>query len=210
MLEQITMLALGWLSGVLSPVVVDAIRSSREFNAVIAAIKDELREVSRHCVLASYSVAMHLGTVDRQFLKWVQDSLIVNRAAEVNDQMLDSIERKLSLTDDALTSLAATRAAKGVEALALTKFAVPFVDARVSAWHSIPAAVRLELHAVRSDIRLLDDLVDQSRSYFQLSFGKLSDSDYEAVAQNLRGVYEQYAKRCRRAADRMYRLQAVL
>ena len=210
MIEQVTLLALGWLSGVLSPIIVDAIRSRRESEAVMAAVKSELTEVSRHMVLAAYSVTMQTGEVDRSYLKWVQDSLLVNLGSDVNDKMVDSLALKLSWSDETIADYAAAQAAKGINAIALVKFAVPFVDARVSAWHAIPESIRLELHAVRSDVRLLDDLGHQSRTYFHLTFGKLDPGNYETVATNLRGVYKQYAVRCRCAAERMNHLRSVL
>jgi len=47
--------ALGWLAGVLSPIVVDTIRSQRESAAVIAAMKGELNETGYRLALAAYT-----------------------------------------------------------------------------------------------------------------------------------------------------------
>jgi len=210
MLEKLIILAVGWLLGLLAPVIVEKVKAERETNAVIAAIKNELNEVAYRLVLAAYNTAMHLGTVDRDFLKWVQDSITLYKGSETKENIAKLIEMKLSLAPEQLTAITASEAAQGIRSLVLVKFAVPFVDARVSAFHSLISIVQVQLLSVRADVRLLDDLVDQSRTYFNLTFGKLEEDNHTAVVENLRGVYVQYAKRCRIAADRIHRLQGIL
>ena len=210
MLDQITLFILGWLGGVVSPAVVEAIKTRRETSAVLGAVKTELNEVAYRLVLASYSVENHLGTTDRAVLKWVQDSMVLYHGTEPKESIANYITTQLSLPDEALAAFVASNAAQGVEALVLPKFTLPFVDARVPGWHNVPASVRLELLAIHADMRLLNDAVDQSRTYFNLTFSKLEGRNETAVTQNLRGAYKQYGKRSHLAADRMQRLQAVL
>jgi hypothetical protein len=210
MLEQLGLLALGWLGGILSPALVEAIKAKRETEAVLAAAKGELNEVAYRLVLASYNVSIHLGSTDRQFLKWVQDSMILYHGGEPKERIAEYIADQLSWTDEALAAHVSNEAAKGVQGLVVPKFSLPFSDARTPSWHSLPASVRLELLAIHTDIRLLNDVVDQTRMYFNLTFTKLEGSNPTTVVENLRGAYDQYGKRCRIAADRMHRLQLAL
>ncbi|MBK6851581.1 MAG: hypothetical protein IPG93_08215 [Burkholderiales bacterium] len=209
MLEQITIWTLGLLGGVLSPALVEAIKRKRETTAVLSAVKTELNEVGFRLVLASYSIEQHLGTTDRSFLKWVQDSMVVYHGDEPTENIATYISAQLSWTDEQLAIHVANEAAQGVKALTVPKFAIPFSDANVPGWHAIPPSVRLGLLAIHTDIELINDAVDQTRNYFNLTFTKL-ESNHETVAQNLRGAYRQYGKRCRLAAQRMQRLYALL
>ena len=210
MLEQLALLALGWLGGVLSPALVDTIKTKRETEAVLAAVKNELNEVAYRLVLAAYNVSMHLGTTDRQYLKWVQDSMVLYHGNEPKERIAEYIGVQLSWPDDALANHVAKEAAKGIQALVVPKFSLPFADARTPSWHSVPATVRLELLAIQTDIRLLNDVVDQTLMYFNLTFTKLEGTNHATVVENLRGAYAQYGKRARIAADRMHRLQAAI
>lgn len=210
MLDNLIILVVGWLLGLLAPVIVDAIKNSREVTNTYAAIKSELNEVAYRMVLASYYAAMHLGKVDHELLKWVRDSLVLYQGKEPTENIAKSVEKELSLTPELLAAFNAANAAKGLKALVLVKFAVPFVDARVTAFHSMASTVQIQLLSIRADVRLLDDLVDQSRTYFHLTFGRLEGTNYTIVVENLRGVYCQYMKRCRIAADRIHNLQSVL
>lgn len=209
MLEKLALLALGCLVGIVTPAIVEAIRSRRETDAVLAAVKSELNEIAYRLVLAEYNIAMHLGTSDRTYLKWVQDSMILYHGNEPTQSIADYIATQLSWSDSLLAAHVEDEAATGVKALVLPKFSLPFIDARVPGWHAIPAMVRLELLAIHSDIRLLNDLVDQTRTYFSLTF-TLEGPNHVTVVENLRGTYLQFGKRCRIAADRMHRLHSTL
>ena len=209
MLENLALLALGCLIGIVTPAIVEAIRSRRETEAVLAAVKSELNEIAYRLVLASYNITMHLGTSDRAYLKWVQDAMILYQGNQPTDSIADYIATQLSLSDSLLAAYVAKEAATGVKALVLPKFCLPFIDARVPSWHAIPAVIRLELLAIHSDIDLLNDVVDQTRTYFSLTF-TLEGRNHATVVENLRGAYLQFGKRCRIAADRMHRLHSML
>jgi hypothetical protein len=161
-------------------------------------------------VLASYTAAIHLNAADHDFLKWVQDSIVLYQGDEPKTNIVRALEMKLSLLPEQLAAYNASEAAAAAQALNLVKFALPFVDARVSAFHSMASIVQLQLLAARSDVRLIDDLVDQSRTYMHLTFSKLEANNYTTVVENLRDVYIQYMKRCRMAADRVHRIQLAL
>ena len=210
MIDNLIILIIGWFLGLLAPAIVDKIKSSREVANTYAAIKGELNEVAYRLVLASYYAAQHLGKADHEFLKWVKDSLVLYQGNEPTENVAKYVEQLLKLKTDELDAWNASNAVKGLKALVLVKFAVPFVDARVSAFHSMASTVQIQLLSIRADVRLLDDIVDQSRTYLRLTFGKLEGTNYTIVVENLRGVYCQYMERCRIAADRIHNLQSAL
>ena len=210
MIDNLIIIVFGWFLGLLAPAIVDKIKNSREVTNTYATIKSELNEVAYRMVLASYYAAKHLGKADHEFLKWVKDSLVLYQGNERTENVTENVEQLLKLKTEELATWNASYAAKALEALVLVKFAVPFVDTRVTAFHSMASTVQIQLLSLRADVGLLDDLVDQSRIYFHLTFGKLEGTNYTIVIENLRGVYCQYMKRCRIAAERIHNLQSVL
>lgn len=210
MLNSLIILIVGWLLGLLAPVIVDAIKNRREVTKIYVAIRSELNEAAYRMTLASYATSTHLGVANHEFLKWVKDSLFLYQGQEPKESVIKTIEGELLLTPELLASINAASAAKGLEALVLVRFAVPFIDTRISAFHLMPSTLQLQLLSIRADVNLLDDLVNQSKTYFQLTFGKLEDGNHSVVVKNLRGVYDQYIKRCRITADRIHHLESVL
>ena len=210
MIDNLIIIVFGWFLGLLAPAIVDKIKNSREVTNTYATIKSELNEVAYRMVLASYYAAKHLGKADDEFLKWVKDSLVLYQGNERTENVTKYVEQLLKLKTEELATWNASNAAKELKAMVLVKFAVPFVDARVTAFHSMASTVQIQLLSIRADVRLLDDLVDQSRTYFHLTFDKLEGTNYTIVVENLRGVCCQYMERCRIAAERIHNLQSVL
>ena len=210
MIDNLIILFFGWLLGLLAPAINDKIKNNRELTNAYATIKSELNEVAFRLVLASFYAAKHLGKADQEFLKWVKDSLVLYQGNERTENVTRLVEQLLKLKTEELAHWNASNAAKELNAMILVKFAVPFVDARVNAFHQMASMVQIQLLSIRSDVRLLDDLVDQSRTYFHLTFDKLKGTNYAIVVENLRGVYSHYMERCRIAAERIHNLQSVL
>ena len=210
MLQELTLLSLGWLAGVLSPILVDKIRAKRELTAVQAALKDELDEIGYRLALASQSVHQHFGTTDREQLQWLSKRVAAYRGKESRDAIQKGVDLQLSWSDDQFLSFVLQDAAPRGKGLHLPKFAMPFADARVPGWHLLPAGLRVGLLAIHGDIRLLNDAADLSRLHAQQTFSKLNADEYESVIGNLAGSCSQYARHCRYAADRMAQLQPLL
>jgi hypothetical protein len=73
--EKLAFLTLGWLLGLLGPVIVDSIKRKRENTLGRAAILSELTELAGILSVAAYGARMRLGTADRQFLEWLKSTL---------------------------------------------------------------------------------------------------------------------------------------
>lgn len=208
--ESLMLLALGWLAGILSPAIIDAIRQRREATSGHAALKSELNEVTYRLALSAHNVSMHLGRTDREHLQWLQTAISCYRGKEPTENITKYITAQLSWSDSTLQDHIAAEAAKEGKALVLPKFFLPFTDARVPVWHSLPSNVRVELLAIQGDLRLLSDAVDLSRVYLNLTFTQLKPGDHARLIENIAGAYEQYGKRCRIAADRMRHIEVAL
>lgn len=196
-LDKLAFLTLGWLLGMLAPVVTDAIKKRRENALVKIALDNELREISYKLALASYSVNEHLGTVDRTYLQWLQ-GVIANYDGPNRSQTIQNItEIPLSLPDAQLAALFQTwKANKGTN-IVVPKFVVPLLDARVSSLWYLENRVQILLLDIRSNINLLNELVDQAQYYNRLTFGKLENETYDRVVANLDGCRRQYAERAK-------------
>ncbi len=106
--------------------------------------------------------------------------------------------------------LAQTQKAKEGKNISAQKIVVPLLDARVSSLWYLENPVQILLLDIRSSINLLNEIVDQSRYYSGLTFGKLEGGNYELVVENLDGCHRQYAERARRIVGKIKELSSLL
>ena len=67
-IEKLAFLILGWLLGLLAPVIADVIRRKRENALGRAAIRSEKIKLSGILSTAAYGARIRLGTAGREFL----------------------------------------------------------------------------------------------------------------------------------------------
>lgn len=208
--EKLLLLALGWLLGMLGPAVTESIKRRRENQQVRVALAAELREVSYKLALANYLVHIHFGTVDKDYLQWLRGAIQGYGGPSFVKTTLPSIEMQLGLPDDQFTALVQHQKAKAGRTINTQKIVLPLLDARVSSLWYLEGPVQILLLDIRSSVALLNEIVDQSRYYNGLTFGKLDDANYELVVENSDACHMQYAERAKRIVNKIQELSGLL
>lgn len=194
-IDKLAFLTLGWLLGLLGPVIVDAIKRKRENALGRAAILSELTELAGVLSTAAYGARMRLGTVDRQFLEWLKSALEQCATTPKFQEFIPRLRAQLSWTDDQLRAVAQHMSADDGKGTVLQYYPIPLLDARVSALWSFDTSFQRQLLEIRRNFAILDDVVDRSRKYFDMTFTKIEGNNHELVAANLTQTYEVYAER---------------
>jgi hypothetical protein len=201
--ERVLLLLLGWLMGLAAPAITDGIKRKRENALGRAAIFGELREVAHKLALAAHRIYMHQGTVDRQKLEWITGVLERYAGVHESQRLLENFRKQLSWTDPEIAAAAKVVAAGDSRGLVLQKYAVPLLDGRVNALWSFDSSFTRQLLEIRASIELLTDLVERSRYYSGLTFGKLEDGNYDAVVSNFKQCCDEYAERAVQVVTRI-------
>lgn len=195
MLEQIAFLTLGWLLGLLAPVIVDAIKRNRENALGRNAILSELREVGCVLAVAAYGARMHRGKADRAFLQWLSTDLERHAVSDDLCAMIPNLRQQLSWSDQDIATGSKHFAGKEGVSSVLQRYPVPLLDARVAALWTFDTSFQRRLLVVRQNMHFLDDIVDRFRRYHDMTFEPLDSKNYVRVVENIDQAYDLYAER---------------
>jgi len=193
--EKFAFIAFGWLLGLLGPIILDANRRKRENALGRVAILSELTELAGVLSTAAYGAHMRLGTVDRAFLEWLKSTLELYATTPRLQEFIPRIRTQLSWTDEEISSVAQYMSRDDGKGTMLQHYPVPLLDARVSALWSFETSFQRQLLDIRRNMTILDDVVDRSRKYFDMTFTQLEGNNYQLVAGNLTQTYELYVER---------------
>lgn len=208
-LTNLASLLLGWLLGLLSPIISDAIKRRRENLQAKQAMRSELHEVSYKLALAAHSIDIHQGVVTRQSLEWLKKHLEGYAGILPSTSILEGARIQLSWSDEQLQAYVA-QTAKYTESLCLQKYGIPMIDSRVSALWSLENRLQRLLLEIRTGFDMLNDLVDRSRHYSDLTFTKLEAENRKRVIENLEQTYSEYAKRARKLVEQSSEARSLL
>lgn len=196
--QTFSLLFVGWLLGLIGPIVTDAIKRRRENATGRRAILAELHDTAFKVLTAAYAVDLYRGSLTHKSLKnYLELAAAFNKTSDLL-RFTEILERMHGYSEEQLASF--TRAAKSEpgRGAVLQKYAIPLLDSRVSALWTFETAFTRELLDIRVGLDLLNDIVDRSRKYADLTFQELSQFNRLAANKNIDESYELYGERALR------------
>lgn len=208
-LEKIAFLFLGWLLGLLAPVIVNAINRRREDDLGRKAIKVELTSLKVKLAIAYHTIAEHQGTMTRQSLQWIINHLSV--ASSDNEALAVSatLKKLLDASDDQLHQFFLSMKSKPGRSLTLQKYGTPLLDARVSALWSFDNDTQRTLLEIRSALDIASEIVDRARHFANLTFQNLENGNHALAVENVEDCYKQYAQQAKRIVSLIERFEST-
>lgn len=196
-LEKLALLLLGWLLGLLAPIIVDGIKRRREYKLGRAAISVDLIQLRERLIVAAHKADDHLGTQTKEKIRWTLERL----HAREDDKIRPALEMRVNQTDTEFNSLVADLAGKGNQTIRLQNYGTPLLDARVSALWSFDTDAQRLLLQIKTEMGFLDDAVAQARFFNELTFKELPSINHQIAVQSVREYIDTYVQRARNAVE---------
>lgn len=201
MFETIALLFLGWLLGLLAPIIVDAQRRKREDGLGRVAIKTELANLRVKLAFAAYTIEEHQGNMTRLMLEWVVMQLGTPHGDQQLTLVSSALKKLFDASDDQLSLYFTSKKAPPNKSLSLQRYSTPLLDARVSALWSFDTASQRVLLEIRSALDITSEIVDRATYFTNLTFQKLENGNHERALENVSGCYDQYAAQAKRIVE---------
>jgi hypothetical protein len=200
-LDKLAFLFLGWLLGLLGPVIVDAIKRQRENKLGREALRTELSVLRIKLAFVYYTIEEHQGTMNRQSLKWIIKQLSTAPNDSKATKVCSALRKFLDATDEELSQYFLSKKSPAGQSLTMQSYGTPLLDARVSALWSFDTASQRTLLEIRSAFDIAAEIVERGRHFHNLTFQKLENGNHARAVENIEGCYDQYAKQAKRIVE---------
>ena len=136
------------------------------------------------------------------FFGWVLPVFKTYQGAYATDPLLRSLESMMNLSEEQLAALSETQKTDGSRSLTLRKHSTPLLDAHIGSLAIFPPGFQGNVLEIRTQLNLLNDLIDDAKSYHKMTFqSDLSEENYASVRQDLERSYKLIAERTKTIAD---------
>lgn len=206
-MEKLAFLLLGWLLGLLAPIIVDAIKRQRENKLGRAAIRNELASLKIKLAYACYMIYEHQGTMNCTELKWVIKHISSPNSDAETLKVSSVLKKLIEVSDDQLNQYFSSKKALPGKSLTLQRYGTPLLDARVAALWTFNNEEQRTLLEIRSAFDISADIVERARHFSNLTFQKLENGNYSRAVENVEGCYTQYASQARRIIELIERFE---
>jgi hypothetical protein len=186
-MKGIALLLLGWVLGLIGPLIVDTFKSSRHKREIAAALRVELEDLQYRLAAASYLLISHYGNLDKTFLTWFQP--IVERQ-DPNGATLTLIKQWMVLDDSTLSQVTAQlRSKKGIGS-SLKVYQARFLESQLIEIAKMPVSVQRKIHEFRNQLDLLNQEIPKADSYMSMTFdSSLNERNRQIVNEQMNVKY---------------------
>lgn len=202
--NDVLLILLGWLLGLLAPAIVDAIKNRRETKTIKTALFTELQELQYRLVLMVYRIQSKYDNLNKNFFQWAQNILSEYKGINSSNSLVETIGPILKLTDEEMKvySQVAKEGDLPNSGLELKKFSFSLLDSSLLLLSKLNPILQGHLLETKTHIGFMNEIVDDSRYYFRLSFqNDISTANYNIAKNNMINSYKMYASQARVVID---------
>jgi len=193
---------LGWLLGLLSPVISSFISRSYQKSEIKTGIYNELNEVKLRMVMVVNVLSPCFTPLCREHLMWSQPHLEEYDRLYPGSNLAERNKKFLELNDDQINTIAAKEISEERERRHHIKaYSLPFLESHTGSLAIFDAEFQRRLIEIRTQISFLNEEISQSRFYFEKTFDNISLENYKIIDHNLSESYRNIAKLLRRLVD---------
>lgn len=197
---------LGWLLGLLSPVIVGAIQRHYREREIRNGIISELAELRFRMAAAVWMFEGRFGTYDRSMLSWLLSVLETYKGATDATQLRESVRKQVAVDDKTLQAVAEHQKAKPGGGLNAKRYRVPYLDANIGQLGIFDEESRAAILDIRAQLELFNDEVDEARLNHRMTFEIADRENHAAVVQNVETCYKNLGQKAKQIADRIGRV----
>lgn len=207
-MTELPYLLLGWLLGLLSPTIIDAIKSRYERRKLAVAIRSEAEDLQYRIATTSFLVAQRFGEVSKDYLFWLKPKVLEYRGIEPVESIRKLVDELLTAPEEQrLAMIVHLRAEEGM-GLSLKQFSGSLIDSTLSTLQNFPVEYQRKIHEFRNQMNTLNQEIERVTELHRMTFdSSISSQNHERIKTDLMQRYKFIQGMCMRVSDR---LQSVI
>jgi len=197
-------LLMGWLLGMLSPAVVEAVRRRRRLKQLERAIALELHELHFIMVLKAFVIRQRAARLDDEFLSWYEEALSGYKGPKPKQSMINLSQALRKLPADRRGEVDPKRG------LTLSEGDAALLGIHANEIALFPIRSQVALQSIMAQLKIYNQQVAYLRRLFDKTFDDLTEINRTNVRQNLEEGYGYLAERSVAIAKEIQQLPTSL
>lgn len=200
-MENVLYVALGWLAGILSSLVLEWNRDHRVTKSLRKALLFELAEFRFRMAGVVFMLGTRSGTLTPERIAWLIGEFESYKGFASPKDVLDALRAMQEHPQEAqaVAKRFAAQASQGSPGL--KKYPTPALDAAVGSVSLFKPQEQRQILEMRTLVSNLESATDEAWKFFEKTFdGSLTANDRQRIDVNLETAYAQAAQICERIA----------
>ena len=205
---DIASIFLGWLLGMLSPVIVSRIYRYYKKSDLHSGISKEINHIKERLILTLDSISHKTGSYDRDLIKWLLGSY--EKVEVPNPVILNSYRMQLESSDRELQAMINHQAKPDGTGLSLQKFSLLFVGMHLSDISLFSPNLQVEIFELKNRIEILNSEINLSEKYFFMTFDSSISTENQGIIEvDLINKYRHIESMIKRAVEQIEKINSI-
>jgi hypothetical protein len=208
---EVGLIALGWLLGVISPLIARHGERVRRTKEIGQGLRAEIAGLRVRLAMGHWLITLRFGQFDRAYLTWIGPFFGNYKGAHPAEKLAKTMKAMLTYSDDALKEVAAHGKAEDGRGLSLKKYRLPYLEANLGNLDLFSERAKLLAMELAAQVEIINEEIDQARFYQGLTFDSGLDPNNRARA--LQGSTESALNVANTASDvlnKLFELESLL
>src|SRR4051812_37262490 len=155
-MNQFIYILFGWVLGLISPTIVDIIKSGLRRREIAAAIRVELEDLQYRLAMSSFVLLQSYGELTREFVIWIQAIVEKYAGHEPKDSIGKMISQLARVDEETFGQIASQFRAKTGTGSSLKIFQAKFLESHLAEISKLPISIQSKIHEFRNQLDLLN------------------------------------------------------
>ncbi len=205
---DILSIILGWLLGMLSPVIVSRIYRYYKRNDLHVGISKEINHVKKRLILSLDVISHRTGSYDRELVGWLLEHY--EKVGSNNSTVSESYRMQLKASDDELETMILHQAKPDNTGLTLQKFQLLFINMHLTDISLFSTELQSEIFELKSRIEILNSEISLSEKYFFMTFdSNVTTENQEIIKMGLTNKYLHIETMIKRVVEQIEKVNSV-
>lgn len=184
--EKVLLIILGWAFGIFSPILVQAISSRREVDAIKASVISELDELCYQVLGAVFLIDLRARNTSKEDMRW-QLSLFESYSEKpLVENAIKYLRQAIQCEGDQLKEVMDKFDGESKKGLALKKHHAPLIEANFPKFQYLKKDMQCRLLEINLRINILNQIVDEYNFFYQATFREANfGPGYDGVLRNI-------------------------
>ena len=201
---EIIYIPFGWLLGLLSPAIVEKIKSEHSKKQFFNALCSEAHELQFRITLTGFLLGQRYGSIDRAYLLIIKPIIGNYEGSDDSKRMTGFIEKLLSSEEKEYEALITIMRAKENMGLSLKTFSSSFLESNLSLISKLPINLQSKIHEFKNTLNVLNQEIISANESHKMTFdSSLTDENHGIINANLSEKYATIQGMCQRTSDKL-------
>lgn len=184
--SDLGLIFLGWLLGLLSPVIQNYILTRRKKKQVEKLIEAEVSELAKQLVVVSFLLSESTFSLTKDFVKWcLQEYERLDTGAD-EFQIKERLERFVQNSAQQLDEYNTKQSLGGFSPVGVKRYEMPYSLAHANFFHNLEQEKQSAIWEVANRLNTFNQEVDQLREYRMMTFDEsISNANHEIIKAEL-------------------------